>query len=74
MNVDINIKEDQSRLRPVDSEVERLYGDNSLLKKLTNWKPIYGELEGFEKGLQITIDWFQKEENLKLYKPETFNI
>ena len=74
MNVDINIKEDQSRLRPVDSEVERLYGDNSLLKELTNWKPIYGELEGFKKGLQITIDWFQKEENLKLYKPETFNI
>ena len=74
MNADINIIEDKSRLRPKDSEVERLYGDNSLLKKLTNWKPEYGNLSGFKKGLEITIDWFQNKENLKLYKPETFNI
>ena len=74
MNADIYIKEQKSRLRPKDSEVERLYGDNSLLKKLTNWEPEYGNLTGFKKGLGITIDWFQDKENLKLYKPETFNI
>ena len=74
MNVKVNIKEDKIRLRPKNSEVERLYGDNSLIKKLTNWKPEYGNLSGFRKGLEITIEWFQKKENLDLYKSRNFNI
>ena len=44
MNIDINIIEEKSRLRPKDSEVERLFGDNTLLKKLTDWKPIYMQI------------------------------
>ena len=74
MNIDINIIEEQKRLRPKDSEVERLFGDNTLLKELTDWKPLYADLKGFKKGLGITINWFREKENLKLYKPNLFNI
>ena len=74
MNSEIHILNEQQRMRPINSEVERLYGDNSLLKRLTNWQPKFTNLEGFKRGLKITIDWFQKEENLKFYNPENFGI
>ncbi|MBI96734.1 NAD-dependent dehydratase [bacterium] len=67
MNVEITIKSEENRLRPKNSEVERLFGDNSLLKKLTNWEPEFGDLNGFEKGLRITIDWFTDPSNLERY-------
>ena len=47
MNVDINIIEEQKRLRPKDSEVERLFGDNTLLKELTDWKAPICRSHGF---------------------------
>jgi len=67
MNVEITIKSEENRIRPKNSEVERLFGDNSLLKKLTNWRPEFGDLKGFEKGLRITIDWFSDPSNLERY-------
>ena len=44
MNVEIEFDIDQDRLRPEGSEVNRLFGDNNLIKSLTNWKPNYSEL------------------------------
>jgi len=67
MNVEIAIKSEENRLRPENSEVERLFGDNTLLKKLTEWEPEFGDLNGFEKGLKITIDWFTNPSNLAKY-------
>ena len=67
MNVEFTIKSEENRLRPKNSEVERLFGDNSLIKKLTDWNPEFGDLNGFEKGLKITIDWFTISSNLERY-------
>ena len=67
MNVDIEIAADDKRKRPEASEVFRLYGDNSKLRELTNWEPEYLGKKGFLKGLQKTIDWFSKKENLDKY-------
>lgn len=67
MDVEISIKSEENRLRPKNSEVERLFGDNTLLKKLTNWEPEFGDHNGFEKGLRITIDWFTDSSNLERY-------
>ena len=61
---------DEQRLRPNKSEVFRLWGDNSLIKSLTRWKPEYN----IERGLQETCDWFQNPENLKKYKTDIFNL
>ena len=69
MNSNVEIICEKDRVRPEKSEVQRLFGDNSLLKSLTDWKPEYGELDGFKKGLQITIDWFIQPGNLIFYKP-----
>jgi NAD dependent epimerase/dehydratase len=62
MNVEVDIQEDQERIRPINSEVERLLCDNTKLKSYTNWKQ---ELT-LEQGLTETINWFK--ENQHLYK------
>ncbi len=74
MNVDLEIDTDQQRLRPQNSEVERLWADNSKAKRLLNWEPIYASKEGLKRGLSETIDWFTNLENLKQYKSNIYNI
>ena len=74
MNVDIKIKQTEERFRPQNSEVNRLFGDNSLIRKLTTWEPKYSGIEGFKKGLIETIDWFLKKENLNFYKNNKYHI
>lgn len=74
MNVKINIKSDEKRIRPENSEVERLFGDNKKIRTLTSWKPSFSGEEGFKYGLKKTIDWFTKEKNLKLYKFNDYAI
>lgn len=74
MNREIEIKYDSNRMRPEGSEVERLLGDNSLIKTLTNWEPIYGGINGFKKGLKITADWFMDKNNLSLYRANKYEI
>jgi len=61
---------DEQRLRPENSEVFRLWGDNKLIKKLTGWKPQFT----IEQGLQETCEWFKNGENLKKYKTGIYNI
>lgn len=60
---------DPERLRPAKSEVNRLCGDNTLITTLTDWRPAHT----LEQGLQETIDWFVKPENLAKYKIDIYN-
>lgn len=59
---------DNQRLRPKNSEVERLLGANSKIKALTDWEPRYT----FEEGLAETIAWLR--ENLDKYKVDIYNV
>ena len=70
INPEAKIVTEKRRLRPEKSEVERLLGDNRKLKKLTNWTPKYS----LDKGLKITVEWFKNQENLRLYKPDIYNV
>lgn len=70
MNSDVKYIVDKQRLRPSNSEVFRLLGDNTLIKSLTNWKSEYS----FEQGLRETCEWFQDPENLKKYKAGIYNL
>lgn len=70
MNTDIEILTDEIRLRPEKSEVERLWGDNSKLEKLTGFKPVINLREGLEK----TIEWFSKKDNFNKYKTNIYNV
>lgn len=74
MGVEIEILTDEQRLRPEKSEVERLWASNAKAGELLKWHPKYGGLDGFQRGLIETVDWFKNPSNLASYKPEIYNI
>lgn len=74
MGVEIDIVSDAQRIRPVDSEVERLFAGVEKAERLFNWKPEYGGREGFSKGISITAEWFQDKVNLASYKINQYNV
>ena len=74
MGVEIDIVTEESRLRPENSEVERLWADNSKAQNLLQWRPQYLGYEGLRKGLAITADWYRQPENLRAYKSDMYNI
>jgi len=74
MNQEIKVIESDERIRPENSEVNRLWADNSKAKELLSWKPEYASLNGLKKGLEDTINWFKKPNNLNLYKSEIYNV
>lgn len=63
-----NIICDEQRLRPENSEVNRLLGSNEKIKRLTNWRPQYS----FEEGLAETIEFFKQ--HIDKYKVDIYNI
>jgi NAD dependent epimerase/dehydratase len=70
MNSNVEFTADQQRIRPINSEVLRLWGDNKLIKELTGFEPVYN----IRKGYKITCDWFTKSENLNKYKANIYNV
>ena len=74
MNAQVEIITDEQRLRPEASEVNRLFGDNSLLRELTGWQPAFSGLDGFRQGLQNTAEWFSDPANLARYRPDNYAV
>jgi|TARA_B110000008_G_C16917006_1_gene543100 NAD dependent epimerase/dehydratase len=70
MHSNIKITEDRERIRPEKSEVFRLWCDNSKIIELTGYKPKVD----IKEGLQKTIDWILKPNNLAKYKAEIYNV
>jgi NAD dependent epimerase/dehydratase len=70
MKSDVQFIEDSQRLRPKNSEVFRLWGDNSKIKTLTGFVPQYD----IKKGLEETIKWFLEPTNLVKYKSGIYNV
>lgn len=74
MNTKIEIISDEVRLRPENSEVERLWADNAKAKELFGWGPSYEGREGFKRGLAETAQWFEQDQNLRSYKSDIYNL
>lgn len=74
MNAEIEIITDEIRLRPENSEVQRLWADNSKAKRLFGWEPAYGGHDGFKCGLKETVEWFSNSINCMAYKADRYNI
>ena len=72
MGVEAEISCDPHRLRPKDSEVERLWADARRLRELTGWQPEYGGRDGFVRGLRKTADWFVQGDHLRMYRPDEY--
>ena len=70
INPSAKIITDTIRLRPEKSEVFRLFGSNEKLKSFTDWSQKYTLAE----GLNETIEWFSKKENLQQYKSDIYNV
>lgn len=70
MGRDVEIQTEEQRLRPADSEVNRLWCDNAKLRGLTGFSPQYS----LDDGLRKTIDWFTQPGILQKYKPGMYNI
>ena len=70
INPEAKIVSEAERIRPSNSEVERLSGSAEKMRKLTDWTPEYD----LERGLSETIEWFRRPENLERYKARTYNI
>jgi NAD dependent epimerase/dehydratase len=74
MNASVDLTSSEERLRPKNSEVERLWADNSKANKLFGWQPTYVGRDGFKRGLAETISWFVQSENLRSYKSHIYNL
>ncbi|MGE5404066.1 MAG: NAD-dependent 4,6-dehydratase LegB [Candidatus Saccharibacteria bacterium] len=70
MGREVDIIQDDTRMRPKNSEVERLWADNTRILNLTGWKPVYS----LQDGLKETIEWFANIDNLTKYKSNIYNV
>lgn len=67
MGKESEIRRDEQRTRPENSEVERLLCDNGKAKQLLGWEP----QTSLEEGLERTVEWFKA--NAEMYR-ESFTI
>lgn len=74
MGVEVRIVPDHARMRPDNSEVERLWADNGKARRLFGWQPEYSGREGLARGLTETIEWFVNPANLVGYSPDRYQI
>lgn len=70
MDSDVEFVTESQRLRPGNSEVFRLWGDNTRIRELTDFEPEHD----IRAGLAKTIDWFTNPSNLVQYKTDIYNV
>jgi len=68
MGVDAPVVVSEERLRPPDSEVERLVADPSKAAEILGWRAVVP----LEQGLRETIAWIEAE--LPRYRAEIYNV
>lgn len=68
LNTEITIKAESGRVRPGNSEVERLLCNNKKIKDNTDWVSNYN----LQKGLLETINFIK--DNFNIYKPDIYNV
>jgi len=70
MGTEVEVRQDDTRLRPEASEVMRLLADRSKLHAATGWEPTHS----LEDGLAVTAEWFSTPTNLAHYRPTTYTV
>jgi dTDP-glucose 4,6-dehydratase len=73
IGVSFEIAQEQERLRPEKSEVDRLWSNNAKAARILRWRPIYGGKAGLRRGLSETVEWFRDPVNRDLYKATIYN-
>ena len=70
MDIQLTIRSSEERIRPKNSEVERLVCDNTKLLKHTSWRPNYTLVQGIVK----VVDWMKIPGNLNYFKADKYNV
>jgi len=68
LEIDLSFSKEDERIRPKNSEVERLVCSNEKILKNSSWIPKYD----LESGLLETIEWFK--DNGKMIKADSYNV
>lgn len=66
----VTLVTDEARIRPENSEVQRLWCDNTKINELTGFRPQIT----LKEGLMKTIEWFSDPSNLNKYKAGIYNV
>ena len=74
MTAHITVERENERVRPEQSEVQRLLADNAKAIRICGWAPQYNSIDGFKKGLTETVAWMVRPENLEKYKTDQYNV
>lgn len=70
INPGARIVTDEERIRPANSEVERLVGSNDKITRITGWRPRFT----LQDGLAETIRWFRDYGARYGYKHDIYNV
>ncbi|MDA8297436.1 MAG: GDP-mannose 4,6-dehydratase [Actinomycetota bacterium] len=70
MGCSVEISEEEERLRPPASEVNRLVGDSGALRALTGWSPMHS----LEDGLALTVKWMSAPAHLGTYRVDEYAV
>lgn len=65
---EVSFRTEEQRIRPKDSEVERLLADSTKATRLMGWKPTVP----LEAGLKQTVDWLK--EHQECYSPNDYAV
>jgi dTDP-glucose 4,6-dehydratase len=68
------VTEDPARVRPENSEVERLWSDSSKIESAFGWKPSHSGRDGLYRGLEKTYAWFRDHSNEAGYDPKRYVV
>jgi NAD dependent epimerase/dehydratase len=74
MGREVGIVIDDRRLRPPNSEVERLWASTEKAASLLGYRPAYAGVEGLRRGLRETIAWFAEPANVLGYRPDRYAV
>ena len=65
---------DKKRLRPNNSEIQRLTASNIKAKKFLNWKPKINNSKKFEIFIKDTIEWYKKNRSKYKYDSQKYSV
>ncbi len=70
----VSVTEDPARVRPENSEVERLWSDSSKIESVFGWKPAHAGRDGLYRGLEKTYAWFRDNANEAGYDAKRYVV
>jgi len=74
MQRDVSVISKNERMRPENSEVERLLADASKATRLTGWSPAFSGRDGLRRALGLTAEWFSQPGNLARYRVGRYTV